>query len=535
MALTLSGTSGITGAGIGTIDSSGANVTGVGTFSADTSLSIADKIVHTGDTNTTIRFPAADTITAETGGSERIRIDSGGRVGVNVTSPDSNFLIDANGHIRVGSGSAGKHIMWSRSGLSAELVIGVDGYGNAVNNEATIQSGTGRPLVFMTNGAERVRIDMNGNTNITGITTAKSFDPTEGQLSNRNLVINGAMAVAQRATSSTSVGYVTVDRFNTDYGGENEAMTYTQHDLTSSDTGPYAEGFRYSFHVQNGNQTGGAGAGDYVFVRTKIEAQNLAQSGWDYTSSSSYITLSFWVKSSVAQTFYGRLESVDGTARNYPYSYALSANTWTKVVKTIPGNTSPTIDINNNNGSGMEFHWDMFRGTNFSDSGVALNTWATYGTGTRTPDQTSTWWTTNDATWEFTGVQVEVGSVATPFEHRSFGDELLRCQRYYQQLPTSGDHVIWGFGRAEGNSARVQIPLSVPLRASPTITCSNNRSVKYDATMVQSTSTPTVYKWDDDFNSIVIDFPSGGSLSHNNCYIVTSDSGSGGLQMSSEL
>ena len=64
MALTLSGTSGITGAGIGTIDSSGANVTGVGTFSADTSLSIADKIVHTGDTNTTIRFPAADTITA---------------------------------------------------------------------------------------------------------------------------------------------------------------------------------------------------------------------------------------------------------------------------------------------------------------------------------------------------------------------------------------------------------------------------------------------------------------------------------------
>ena len=205
MALTLSGTSGITGAGIGTIDSSGANVTGVGTFSADTSLSIADKIVHTGDTNTTIRFPAADTITAETGGSERIRIDSGGRVGVNVTSPDSNFLIDANGHIRVGSGSGGKHIMWARAGLTAELVIGVDGYGNAVNNEATIQSGTGRPLVFMTNGAERVRIDMNGNTNITGITTAKSFVPTEGQLSNRNLVINGAMAVAQRATSCRSV------------------------------------------------------------------------------------------------------------------------------------------------------------------------------------------------------------------------------------------------------------------------------------------------------------------------------------------
>ena len=116
-----------------------------------------------------------------------------------------------------------------------------------------------------------------------------------------------------------------------------------------------------------------------------------------------------------------------------------------------------------------------------------------------------------------------------------FYDFQLSHQRYYQSLPVSGDHVMWGFGRAEGNSARVQIPLTVPLRASPTITCSNNRSVKYDATMVQSTSTPTVFKWDDDMSSIILDFPSGGTLSHNNVYIITSDSGSTGLQMSSEL
>ena len=171
MALTLSGTSGITGAGIGTIDSSGANVTGVGTF---TQVEIDDKIVHVGDTDTAIRFSGADTITAETGGSERIRIDSVGRVGVNVTSPDSNFLIDANGHIRVGSGSGGKHIMWSRAGLTAELVIGVDGYGNAVNNEATIQSGTGRPLVFMTNGGDRLRIKSTGEVHISDRNSANA-------------------------------------------------------------------------------------------------------------------------------------------------------------------------------------------------------------------------------------------------------------------------------------------------------------------------------------------------------------------------
>jgi len=311
----------------------------------------------------------------------------------------------------------------------------------------------------------------NSSVNTTGIITATAFVPSQGQLSHRNLIINGAMNVAQRGTSSTSVGYVTIDRFNTDYGGENEAMTYTQADVSSGTT-PYTEGFRKTFKVQNGNQTGGAGSGDYVFVRTKIEAQDLANSGWNYVSSSSFITLSFWVKSSVAQTFYGRLESVDGTAYNYPYSYSVSANTWTKVVKTIPGNSN--LQIDNNNGSGMEFHWDIFRGSNFSDTGVALDTWATYASGTRTPSQTSTWWTTNDATWELTGVQLEVGSVATPFEHRSYGEEFERCQRYYQQYVN-----ISAVGYVPDNSSRSYshaVPLPVAMRSGPTMSITNTGS-----------------------------------------------------------
>ena len=176
-----------------------------------------------------------------------------------------------------------------------------------------------------------------------------------------------------------------------------------------------------------------------------------------------------------------------------------------------------------------------FYGTNYTDSGATNNAWQNYSSSTITPDYATTWMLTNNATFELTGVQLEVGPVATPFEHLSFAENLRRCQRYYQSLPVSGDHVMWGFGRAEGNSARVQIPLTVPLRASPTITCSNNRSVKYDATMVQSTSTPTVFKWDDDMSCIILDFPSGGSLDHNNCYIITSDSGSTGLQMDAEV
>ena len=284
------------------------------------------------------------------------------------------------------------------------------------------------------------------------------------------------MQIAQRATSVTgSNGYVTCDRFNTDYGGENESPTYEQGTVASGTT-PYTEGFRNTWKVTNGDQTGGAGASDYIFVRQKIEAQDLARSGWNYTSSSSFITLSFWVKSSVAQTFYGRLESVDGTAYNYPYSYAVSADTWTKVVKTIPGNSN--LQIDNNNGSGMEFHWQIFRGTGFTSSDVNLNTWATYASAQRTPDATSTWWETNDATWEMTGVQVEVGSQATAFEHRSFGQELSLCHRYYylvgSQARDGNPSYSLGLGALNTDtSAFIHFPFPTEMRATPTLDHTN--------------------------------------------------------------
>jgi hypothetical protein len=127
---------------------------------------------HTHSANNTADF----TVSTSNGGTlgERLRIKSDGTVGINVANPDSTFKLDLNGKLRVGSGSAGQHVMWSRAGLTAELVIGVDGYGNAVNNEATIQSGTGRPLVFMTNGGERLRITSGGAVLIKATSTSNS-------------------------------------------------------------------------------------------------------------------------------------------------------------------------------------------------------------------------------------------------------------------------------------------------------------------------------------------------------------------------
>jgi len=292
---------------------------------------------------------------------------------------------------------------------------------------------------------------------------------------NKNLIINGAMQIAQRASSSTSTGYQTVDRFSLGTGGTNEAVTQAQHALTSSDTGPWEKGFRSSYHLTNGNQTSGADAADYVEVLYTVEAQDIANSGWDYNSTSSDITLSFWVRSSIAQTYHCYLQSLDGTAQLYAFSYAVSANTWTKVNKTIPG--AANITFNNDSGGGLRIGFVPFYGTNYTAS-FTLNAWAAQTGSNMMPDNTSTWYTTNDSTFEFTGVQLEVGDVPTAYEHRKFSDELWQCQRYFCQSGTYGtvsadnSDGSWGmlFNAAGGHTRTDEIYFPREMKSAPTVT-----------------------------------------------------------------
>jgi len=288
---------------------------------------------------------------------------------------------------------------------------------------------------------------------------------------NRNLIINGAMNVAQRSTSSTGNGYGSVDRFSVLSSGTDEAPTHAQADVASGTT-PYTLGFRKALKITNGNQTSGAGADDYIVARTVLEAQDIANSGWNYLSTSSSITISFWVKSSVAQNFYVNLWSQDGTNYNYIFETgSLSADTWTKITKTIIGNSNLTF--NNDNGAGLRIQLVAFYGTNKTGS-VSLNSWAAFSGSTIVPDMTSTWYTTNDATLEITGVQLEVGSVATDFEHRSFAQELPLCQRYFYQYVdgseyTSGIASICNVIGYQNNNAFGTLEFAVTMRAKPTL------------------------------------------------------------------
>ena len=315
-----------------------------------------------------------------------------------------------------------------------------------------------------------ISVDNSSGSATANLTTVNSVVmPNGGFLSNRNLIINGAMQVAQRGTSSTSTGYQTVDRFKPYFTNTGNTVTQAQVDVASGTT-PYTSGFRKALKMSMSG-AGTVNANTELYVQYRMEAQDLANSGWNYTSSSSNITISFWVKASTNQTFYVRLFAADTGNQTYVFSYTASGNdTWTKITKTIPGNSN--LVVNNDTGYGLSIIFYQFYGTDYTAS-RDLDTWANVS-GNGTPDQASTWYTAGASTWEITGLQVEVGSVATDFEHKCYQDTLLRCFRYYyQQTNPSGVGTVV----TTANTSRYHgIEHPVPMRASPTVSIQSTGS-----------------------------------------------------------
>ena len=290
-----------------------------------------------------------------------------------------------------------------------------------------------------------------------------------GGITGRNLIINGAMQIAQRGTSSTLLQIRTCDRWKVQFSGD---VTQSQEDLSSSDT-PYSFGFRKALKLLN---TANADATNtYAQAFQIIEAQNVASSGWNYTSSSSFITVQFWVKSSLAGTYSSFLRTDDSTSRSFSFDFVLAADTWKLVTKTVSGNSG--IIINNDNGKGLELFIIPYYGSQFTTSGHTDDAWQAYSGSDIAGDYAQNWKNTSSATFFITGVQIEVGSVPTSFEHRSFGDELARCQRYYYRHADGSDSTTANVGlSAYYNSTVLMCPVSFPvrMRATPSLEDSNS-------------------------------------------------------------
>ena len=312
-----------------------------------------------------------------------------------------------------------------------------------------------------------IQLDNAGHVTVDGVQM-----PTAGALSNRNLIINGAMNVAQRGTtSSNTLNYCSLDRYRVD--AHRGAWEFSQESLSSGD--PYNLGFRHFARLKNTTvTTDNDRRRRFLYY---VEAQDIAQSGWNYVSTSSFITVSFWVRSSVAGTYYFYVQTPNSNPdKSFHFSKTLVADTWTKVEQTFPGDSS--LIINNDNSTGFRIVFNADHGTDFTGS-ISLDQWITFNNNLRSPDATTGWSNTSNATFDVTGVQLEVGEKATPFEHRSYGDELARCQRYYYQITHSGS-LRWGIDGLYSNGTGAFLNFTWthpnPMRAAPTFTAASSLS-----------------------------------------------------------
>ena len=277
---------------------------------------------------------------------------------------------------------------------------------------------------------------------------------------NRNIIVNGACAVSQRSTSVSSVtsgGYKTVDRFGLTL---NSSGTFT---VSQSSTAP--EGFANSLKF---DCTTADASPDYFIIEHKIEGQDLQQLKKG-TSNAESVTLSFYVRSSKTGTYQVNLRDNDNS-RQIGSTYAISsANTWERKEITFAGDTTGAFD--NDNASSLEIEWWLAAGGTYN-SGAVPTAWEAQSNGDRAAGLNVAIGASTSDDFYITGVQLEVGEQATPFEHRSYGDELARCQRYYQQVGGAGNTLALG-QCANSTSAQFFYPLPHPVRADATVSVNN--------------------------------------------------------------
>ena len=299
---------------------------------------------------------------------------------------------------------------------------------------------------------------------------------SQSALSDRNLIINGAMQVAQRGTSFSYAHDGTTNAFNLDRFSFQFASS-ENFDCTIAQVSDGPSGFSSSLKITTGTAESAVASDEYYVLVQSIEAQNLQKLSYG-ASSAKITTLSFYVKSSLTGTF-GLSLYLQDDVRIINKTYTIdSANTWERKTINVVGDTTGVID--NDNGGGMYIYWNFGAGSDYDGASTAT-TWENYTT-TNFMDSSSSdaLVTTAGATWQMTGVQFELGEQATPFEHRSFGDELRRCQRYYYKI-TPGDTGGVGTGIHNATSqATIFIPYQVAMREGPTAVETSSTATDFD-------------------------------------------------------
>jgi hypothetical protein len=345
--------------------------------------------------------------------------------------------------------------------------------------DGTVQATKGLPA----NGSSA------GVLNATSATVAGSITFGDGtamstgySLGMRNRIINGAMMIDQRnsgASVTNPTGYV-IDRWSVSISQATLTMGQNYGGVT-----PPA-GFSNYLGVK-ATTAATIGSSDYFGIFQTIEGYNIADLSWG-TSNAKTVTLSFWVYSSLTGTFGGVLKNAtSGATRSYPFTYSIgSANTWTQISLTIAGDTAGTW--NSTNGAGLCVQFGLGVGSTY---GGTAGSWA--GANYLGVTGETAVVSTLNAVWYVTGVQLEKGTVATPFEYRNYGTELNLAQRYYFKiLDPTGRGVATG--TTSGGASRLAFWFPTTMRVAPSITWSGAASF-WNGSVAQTVASPSPTFW----------------------------------------
>ena len=278
----------------------------------------------------------------------------------------------------------------------------------------------------------------------------------------RNIIINGAMQVAQRATSSTGIGgssgYFTCDRWHMSPSGTAGRLTMTQDSSAPS-------GFANSIKLDCTTADTSIASSEFLLFTHKFEGQDV-QSFAKGTSDAKQFSLSFYVKGNASATYVAELRDEDNSNRHVNKSFSVTTD-WTRVELLFPADTTGTLD--DDNALSFSLNIWLHAGSDFT-SGSLQTTWGALSQTSRAVG-ISSFFSSTDNTFFITGVQLEVGNQATPFEHRSFGEELKLCERYFKKIEVGNNTRISTSAFADTTTrARFVIHHDPEMRQAPTLT-----------------------------------------------------------------
>ena len=288
--------------------------------------------------------------------------------------------------------------------------------------------------------------------------------PAASGLSNRNLIINGEMQVAQRGTSATvgpngtGEGYTVVDRFQNSLSGS-VVSTFSQ----STDA---PSGFANSAKIDITTADTSLGGTEIWHLRYGFEGQDLQSIGKG-TSDAKSITLSFYVKSNKTGVYTVGLQDVDNDRRNALAYTINNSNTWER--KSLRFNPDTTGAFTNDNNLSLRMNFVLVAGADLKSGTFYNGTWGANVAANRVHSSQVNLGDSTDNEWYITGVQLEIGDVATPFEVENFGTTLAKCQRYFTDFLLSANNYMWCCVITNTNTyRRASVTLPVQMRASAT-------------------------------------------------------------------